>query len=161
MKFPPFDLFPIIENENVLLREVQDEDLELITEISFYDGQKAKSVEQAKEMNDLINENYQNGESIHWLIFCKSSNQIAGTCGFYRSFSNNQAEIGCVLLPDYQGKGIMSEALKLIIDFGFNKMKLNNIWAATDIKNHKAIKLLSRLGFHETKRDENIVTYNY
>lgn len=161
MKFPPFASFPILENQNVLLREIRDEDFEFITEISFYDSIKAESIAQAKEMNDRIDENYKSGKSIHWLIFDKSSNQIAGTAGFYRGFLNNQGEIGCVLLPDSQGKGMMSQALKLIIKFGLNEMKLDKIWAATHVENEKANQLLKRLGFHETKREKETVTYYY
>lgn len=159
MKYPPFHSFPNLENQNVLLRKIHEQDLECIIEISFYDGQKAKSIQQAREMNNQINENYQNGESIHWLIFDKKSNQIAGTCGFYRGFLNSSGEIGCVLLPHAQGKGIMLEALKLIIDFGIKEMKLHKIWTATDFENQKAIKLLDRLGFQEFSRHGNTVNY--
>lgn len=161
MKFPPFHSFPILENQNILLREVQHEDLEFLAEISYYDGQKANSIAQAKEMNDKINENYKEGDSIHWLILEKNTRQIAGTCGYYRGFSDNYGEIGCILLPEFQGKGIMQNALRLIIDFGINEMKLDKIWAATSVENNQAIKLLERLGFIETKREENSVMYDY
>ncbi|SMC59607.1 GNAT family N-acetyltransferase [Moheibacter sediminis] len=161
MIFPPFHSFPILENQNILLREVQHEDSEFITEISYYDGQKANSIAQAKEMNNKINKNYKEGDSIHWLILEKNTHQIAGTCGYYRGFTNNSGEIGCILLPEFQGKGIMQNALRLIIDFATNEMKLNRIWAATSIENHQAIKLFNRLGFHETKSDENTVTFDF
>ncbi len=149
---PPFKNFPELEDDSVWLREISDHDLISILDISYYDGIKAKTLSEARLMNDQILKNYQEGESIHWLIVEKKTLQPAGTCGFYRGFEGNAGEIGCVLLPDFQGKGLMQNALKLVIDFGFQIMNLNRIWSVTDQTNQKAISLMNRLYFQEVKK---------
>jgi ribosomal-protein-alanine N-acetyltransferase len=50
-------------------------------------------------------------------------------------FENNTiAEVGYGLNPAFQNKGIMTEALKCVIDYGFNELKLIKIEAFTHIK---------------------------
>jgi ribosomal-protein-alanine N-acetyltransferase len=57
------------------------------------------------------------------------------------------AEIGYELLPPYQGKGIMREAVENIISFGFNNMLLKTITAWPMPQNESSVKLLERSGF--------------
>jgi [ribosomal protein S5]-alanine N-acetyltransferase len=45
-------------------------------------------------------------------------------------WKRNSAEIGYELLPEYQGKGIMSEALEKVIGFGFANLGFETITAA-------------------------------
>lgn len=144
---PPYANFPVLKGEKISLRQIENKDLNDLLEISFYDAIQATTVEVAKDMQSKINEDYQQGNSVHWGIVENSSNKIAGTCGYYRGFEKNQGELGCVLLPKFQGKGYMTAAMQLAIDFGLDEMKLTRIWAATSRDNSQAIKLLERLSF--------------
>ena len=130
-----------------------------LVEISFYDAVQASTVEKAAEMQDRINEDYVDGSSIHWGIEDRLSGQIVGTCGYYRGFDKGQGELGCVLLPQYRGKGYMAAAMQLAIAFGFDQMGLERIWAATDQDNTAAIKLLERLDFIKVGELENEIEY--
>jgi len=75
MKLPPYDKFPEINSETIISREIQDDDLKNVVDISFYDAIPALTVEKAKEMQDRINQDYQNGSSIHWGIANKQTNK--------------------------------------------------------------------------------------
>lgn len=121
--------------------------------ISYYDAVQAKTTQEAALMQERINEDYKKGESIHWGIADKDTDEIKGTCGFYRGFANDSGELGCILLPQYRGLGIMSSALELVIDYGFYTMALQIIFAITTEDNVKAIHLLKKLQF--TQSDEN------
>jgi len=122
-------------------------DLNALMDISFYDAVQATTLEQAIDMNEKINADYENGNSIHWAIVDNHSNNVVGTCGYYRGFDNGRGELGCVLLPEFRGQGFMTAALSLAISFGVKDMGLKQIWAVTDQENEKAIQLLERLGF--------------
>jgi [ribosomal protein S5]-alanine N-acetyltransferase len=124
--------------------------------ISYYDATQATSIQEAAEMQAKINNDYTNGLSIHWGIADKDSNEIKGTCGFYRGFANDSGELGCILLPKYQGMGIMSSALKLAIDYGFHTMALHKIFAITNRDNVKAIHLLKKLQFTQSEENDGI-----
>ena len=72
------------------------------------------------------------------------------------SQDNKKAEVGYDLNPLFQRKGIMSEALKNIIAFGFNELRLNKIEAFTHKENESSKNLLEKNGFilMEQKKDE-------
>ncbi|ACU08021.1 GCN5-related N-acetyltransferase [Flavobacteriaceae bacterium 3519-10] len=160
MKFPPYKTFPTLDNERVSLREIRSSDMEALVEISYYDAIKAEDAQQAAEMHAKINEDYFDGNSIHWGIADRATDCIIGTCGYYRGFENGRGELGCVLLPDFRGKGYMSDAMKLAVDFGLNTIGLKQIWAATDRTNIAAVKLLERVGFRKTaEREDGEVEY--
>ena len=147
MKLPPYDKFPSISDDKILLRQIQFFDINELIEISFYDGIQATTIEQATEMQTKINEDYNNGNSIHWGIVDKLTNKIVGTCGYYRGLDKGEGELGCVLLPQYRGHGYMTFAILLAIEFGLDSIGLKRIWAVTTKQNEKAIKLVEKLNF--------------
>lgn len=147
MKLPPYDPFPTLSNDKIVLRKIQLADLNDLIEISFYDAVQATSLEQALEMHAKINQDYLNGNTVHWGIADQVTNKIVGTCGYYRGLDKGEGELGCVLLPTYRGKGYMTSALLLAITFGLEGMKLKRIWAITTKQNSKAIQLMEQLNF--------------
>lgn len=151
LKIPPYVDFPILSNSKITLRKIEIEDVVDLVEISYYDGIKASTPNQAIEMNLKINTEYEGGNSVHWLIEDNQSQTIIGTCGFYRGFKNSSGELGCVLLPQFQGNGFMTSAMLLAIEFGKSQIGLKTIYAITDQENYKAIKLLQRLNFKKNK----------
>ena len=160
MNLPPYQSFPELISDTLILRQIVKDDIESIVEISFYNALPALTVEDAAEMQERTNLDYQNGSSIHWGIADKKSNNIVGTVGYYRGFKNGNGEIGCVLKPEFQGKGLMTEAMKLAIEFGINEMKLRKIGAITSTENKPAIQLLKRLSFVRIKDlDDDEVEY--
>lgn len=58
-----------------------------------------------------------------------------------------RAEIGYMLLPEYHRKGIASEAVKEVVKYGFDVMKLHSIEAVLDPENHGSAKVLEKNGF--------------
>ena len=60
---------------------------------------------------------------------------------------NKNAEIGYWLGKKYWGKKIMKEAIKLILNFGFKRLKLVRIYARVMHPNISSAKLLERSGF--------------
>ncbi|MCC6462451.1 MAG: GNAT family N-acetyltransferase, partial [Saprospiraceae bacterium] len=99
MNLPPYDTFPELAAEGLLLRQVQAEDLPALLDIMFYDGQPAQTLDQALGMQAKIDQDYQNGDSIHWGIVDASNGAMMGTVGYYRGFPQQSGELGCVLKP--------------------------------------------------------------
>jgi ribosomal-protein-alanine N-acetyltransferase len=56
-----------------------------------------------------------------------------------------RAEIGYMLLPEYHGKGIVSEAVKEVVKYGFEVMKLHSIEAVLDPENYGSAKGLEKM----------------
>lgn len=73
-----------------------------------------------------------------------------GTSGFHKWNKRNfRAEIGYDLSPSFWRQGYMSEALRSIISYGFEEMKLNRVDALVYIQNDRSIHLLQNLGFNK------------
>lgn len=160
MSVPPYDKFPSISDDKIMLRQIQFSDINDLIEISFYDAIQATTLKQATEMQTKINEDYTNGNSIHWGIADKLTNRIVGTCGYYRGLDKGEGELGCVLLPQFRGQGYMTSAMLLAIEFGLNRIGLKRIWAITTKQNVKAIKLIEKLNFIKiADLDNNEVEY--
>lgn len=74
---------------------------------------------------------------------------VIGKAGLYRF-----PEIGFIVHPNYWGRGLAAEALRLVLDRAFSVHGLDRIEADVDPRNVASLRLLGRLGFTETGRKE-------
>ncbi|WP_411811005.1 GNAT family N-acetyltransferase [Chryseobacterium scophthalmum] len=95
-----------------------------------------------------IKKRVENNETIFWGISLKKQPELIGTiCLWNFSEDRKTAEVGYELLPNYHRKGIMSEALKAVLNFGFNELYLNEILAFTNEFNENSKSLLIKNNF--------------
>lgn len=156
---PPFNTFPILKNERILLRELRDSDIQHLIEISFYQGTPANDLLEAQMMNGRIKLDYESGESIHWVIVSVLDGEVLGNCGFYRGFRNDFGEIGYVLKKAHQGKGYITEAVSLMLAYGWQELKLKGIKAITSSNNQASINVLKRAGLKQVATDKDEVVF--
>lgn len=150
-----FKPFPNLITHRLVLRQLKIEDANEIFALrsdervnKFLDRPKAITNDDAEEFIHKINNGITKNEWIYWAITLKNTDKLIGTiCYWNISKEHSKGEIGYELLPDYQGKGIMQEALAIIIEYGFEKMKFYSIEAVMSPENSKSIKLLEKNGF--------------
>lgn len=150
-----FSPFPNLETERLSLRKVVNDDVNEIfylrsnLEVMKYIPRPiAKNHEDALAHIATIDATIDKNEGINWAITLKNSDKLIGIIGHYRIQPQNyRAEVGYILHPDYHGKGFIPEALKKVIDFGFNEMKLHTIEAVIDPDNSASEKVLQKSGF--------------
>lgn len=150
MRLPPYDEFPEVFLGTIILRQVQTDDIKNFIGVSYYNSRPALTIENAMEMQDRINQDYESSSSIHWGIADKHTNEIMGTLGYYRGLDKGVGELGCILRPEFRGKGFMTTAMKLAIGFGLYNIGLTKIIAITTRQNTSARNLLERLNFIKT-----------
>jgi len=102
----------------------------------------------------LTDEKIAANEMINWMITLKDDPKMIGTIGYYHIKPEHyRAEIGYMLLPNFQGRGYVTEAIAEVVKYGFKRMKLHSIEAVVDpiihyfslinrlhIANHKSCK---------------------
>jgi [ribosomal protein S5]-alanine N-acetyltransferase len=121
----------------------------------------AQNVEEARAFINKINAGIIKNGGAYWGITLKNDNKLIGTICFWNiSLEEDKAEIGYVLHPNLQGKGIMQEAIHKVIEYGFEKMKLGSIEAILNPGNLKSIVLLKRNGFVYTGELGDAVIYH-
>ena len=135
--FKIFSNIPEIETERLILRKMGVADAD-----DMYSYARRPDVTKYLTWNPHPNKNYTRdyleyvetryaaGEFFDWAIIEKISQHMIGTCGFTRfNFNANGGEVGYVINPDYRGRGYAPEALKAVMDFGFEVLKLVRIEA--------------------------------
>ncbi|SRX55634.1 GNAT family N-acetyltransferase [Aequorivita sp. CIP111184] len=157
--------FPIIITERLNLRKVLPTDADRVyyfrsdKEINKYIKRPPQTQEMAIAHIQLLDSNLKSGIGIAWGISTKESNELIGNiCLWNFSEDKKKAEIGYDLDPKFHGKGFMSEALKAVLDFGFNQRGFETIEAYTDHRNIPSKKLLKLHGFipsNDTKDPDN------
>ncbi len=90
-----------------------------------------------------------NKSFLYFLIMEKKSGKTIGSCGFHTWYlSHGRAEIGYAISYDeMKRKGFMTEAIRRVIEYGFDEMHLNRIDAFIGPFNEASIRLVERIGF--------------
>ena len=146
-----FEPFPVLETRKLKLRKISMDDADNIfllrtnnEAMKYIHKTKLNSIEDAKELINKMNE----PDRIQWGITLKSTDTIIGTIGYHRIEKENfRAEIGYMLHPQYWGKGIMSEAISVVINYGFEEIKLHSIEAVINPENTASRKILEKFKF--------------
>lgn len=73
--------------------------------------------------------------------------RVIGKAGLWRF-----PEVGYILRRDAWGRGFASEALRAVLGRAFDAHGLEAVEADVDPRNERSLRLLGRLGFHETAR---------
>lgn len=150
-----FNPFPDLETERLVLRRVSNDDVNEIFDLrsnaktmEYIPRPLAKTLEEALTHIALIDAKIENNEGINWAITMKDSPKLIGIIGFYKIKPEHfRAEIGYMLLPEYHQKGIVSEAVKRLLAYGFYDMKLHSIEAIIAPENAASEKVLLKNGF--------------
>jgi len=104
-----------------------------------------------KHAQDFIKKTHQNQKrktAYELGIELKETGKIIGMMSLMKiNYDNRNAEVGYWLGKKYWGQGIAKEALKLILDLGFKKLKLSRIYARVMHPNIASAKLLESVGF--------------
>ena len=87
-------------------------------------------------------------DPFYFIIETLPSSEFAGTiCLWNINKENKYAEVGYELLPAFQGKGIMTSALREIIKLAFTELNIETIEAITHAENLSSKKLLEKFNF--------------
>jgi len=88
------------------------------------------------------------GKEYHLGIELKATGQIIGMIGMMQiSRKHRRAEVGYWLGKSYWGKGYAAEALRLMLRFGFEQLKLVRITAGVMHLNLTSARMLEKAGF--------------
>ena len=150
-----FNPFHDLETERLLLRRVDNNDYKEVLALrsnpetmKYIPRPLLKNEEEAFARIAMIENKIINKEGINWAITIKDDPRLIGIIGHYRiQLENYRAEIGYMILPEFNGLGIVTEAVKEVVKYGFDIMKLHSIEAVIDPDNIASAKVLEKNGF--------------
>ena len=157
--------FPKISGKLVNLRELSTDDAITIVNLMNYEIAKyLYKVPYPYKIDDALNfikSSYKNFSLHNGITFGieyknKSILLLAGTIGIKDiDYVNKKADIGYWIGKQYQGKGIATECVKLVVNYAFNELKLEEILAYVFPDNNSSIRVLKKNGFEKTKETVN------
>ena len=146
--------FPVIDTERLVLRELRSDDDRALyplfsdAEMMRYWGEPHDSLAKTTAMVNRIVDAYRSQTGIEWAVTLRSTGELIGKVCHHRLMKEHRrSEIGYILARPQWGHGYVHEALRAIIAFGFDTMKLHSIEAQLDPKNERSARVLERLGF--------------
>ncbi len=156
-----FSTFPILKTNRLNLRSLTFDDAKSIFELrtnshinKLITRKIPININEASHFIKVCHEEFKNKNRVFWAI--EYHTNVVGTLALHRiSMEEHYAEIGYELHPSYHQKGLMSEAMGAVLNFGFNTMGLQTIEAFTHKNNKASIALLNKHRFiFEEKRRE-------
>ncbi|MBQ6834932.1 MAG: GNAT family N-acetyltransferase [Lachnospiraceae bacterium] len=109
----------------------------------------ATGVFSPKDIEKRLNTEVSNGEEFglqYWPIFHKVSGELIGCCGL-RPRAEKEYEIGFHLRPKFWRQGYAVEAANAVIDYAFEVLKAEKLFAGHNPKNAASKSVLGKLGF--------------
>lgn len=163
-----FSEFPELETERLKLRRADVNDINELFALrsdpkvmEYIPKPVATSIEEASEHLKAIDEKISSNEIINWAITLKGYAKMIGTIGYYHIKPEHyRAEIGYMLLPDFQGKGYVTEAIAEVVNYGFATMGLHSIEALIDPANLGSAKVLEKCDFMKEGHFKESEFYN-
>lgn len=147
-----------IETERLLLRELLFSDVDGLFELEsnpnvhLYVGNKPVThIDECHAYVVFIHRQYKDFGTGRLAVISKETNEFLGWSGikFITNEINNHKdfyEIGYRFIEKHWGKGYATEAGKAFIDYAFNVMKVDALYAYADAGNENSRKILEKLG---------------
>lgn len=145
-----------LETERLILRNWRESDLD-----DFFEYAKVEGVgemagwphHETKEMSKNILDLFIKTGDVYAIEY-KENHKVIGSVGIHEKDNfpeeykgKNQREIGYVLSKDYWGRGIMPEAVKKVIEYAFDDMKLDLLWCGHFTINNRSRRVIEKCGF--------------
>ncbi len=146
------------ETERLILRELLPIDrnglfaVDSDPEVHIYLGNNPiENIEKIDDNIKFIRKQYVDNGIGRWAVIEKSTNNFIGWAGLklIRELTNNHIdyyELGYRLNKSYWGKGFATESAKASLQYGFNTLNLNKIYAIADSKNVASRNVIEKIG---------------
>ncbi|MGE3268108.1 MAG: GNAT family N-acetyltransferase [Chloroflexota bacterium] len=150
-------LFPILTTVRLTLRELDAADAgDLLRfrgdpEVQRFNTRPMSDISEALALIDTLRKWYIAQRAIHWGITLTAQadeHRVIGLCSLHGlNRQHRRAAIGYDLAREHWGQGIAFEAVRAVVAFGFEHLRLNRIEAVTVEDNYRSVDLLERLQF--------------
>lgn len=149
-----FSSLPTLYTPRLTLRPVRMSDAGDLYEYSS-DPQVAQhvlwdahtSIHQTRGYIRYLLRQYRSAAPSTFVIALRSTGKVVGTIGFmWLQTENRSAEVGYSLSRAYWNQGLMTEALREVLRFGFDKLNLNRIEAQHESDNPASGRVMLKAG---------------
>ncbi len=160
--------FKNLESERLLLRQISENDVKEVFELrsnaetmQYIPRPLVTSQEEALHHIKMIQDKIESNEGINWAITLKNDSKLIGIAGHYRiKWEHFRSEIGYMILPEFNGKGIVTDVVALLLEYGFKNMNMHSIEAVIDPRNIASARVLEKNNFAKEAHFKENEFYN-
>ena len=147
------------ETERLLLREILPTDIDGMYELdsdpevhSYLGNKPVNNKEEVIDIINFIRQQYTDNGIGRWAIIDKKTNVFMGWAGLKlitneTNHHKNYYDLGYRLIKKYWGQGIATEAAIATLQYAFEKLNTNEVYAIADSDNTGSNKILKKIGF--------------
>jgi ribosomal-protein-alanine N-acetyltransferase len=95
---------------------------------------------------NMAHQGFKQGHQHIFGIYLKETNEFIGGIGLHLNHSHKNAEVGYWIAEPFWNIGFCSEALRSVLEYGFNQLKLHKIYARHLIGNPASGKVMIKNG---------------
>ncbi|WMI70453.1 GNAT family N-acetyltransferase [Aminobacterium sp. MB27-C1] len=146
---------PILETDRLILRLLKIDDAEEVFKNWSSDSETTKYMEWDMHTNINVTKEWLNAEekliyndkNYTWGLELKKTGALIGSGGITYNPKVKMYEIGYIIMRQYWGQGIISEAVEKIIHFAKSQLGINELFAKHAKKNLASRHILEKMGF--------------
>jgi RimJ/RimL family protein N-acetyltransferase len=149
--------FPVLEGQTVKLRELLIDDAANMSRLMSYNISKwlwevphPYTLENAMNFIDSSHKEFRSLKAMNFAILYKmnsESKSLVGIIGLKNiNIDDRRANLGYWIGESFWGNGIASESVKLIINYAFSVLRLEDIYAYVYSQNKPSIRVLEKNG---------------
>ena len=145
-----------ITTDRLILRKFESTDAKDVLELwaskpeiqHLYSEPTYTTLLEVEGLLDKYISNYSNLDYYRWAVIDKIDNRCIGQIAFFLVDTKNHfAEIEYCVATEYQNRGYITEAVKALLDFGFNKIDLHKVQICTKSINKPSQRVIQKCGF--------------
>ena len=143
---------PILETERLVLRLPRMQDAETIFRTYAHDPEVCRyvtwkpnqSLEEIRTYMRARLEGIDKGSLFAWVVTYKGDDALLGIIEL--RLNVYKADFGYVLARQFWGRGIMSVALRAVVNFAFTLPGMYRVWAVCDAENRASARVMEKAG---------------
>jgi len=143
-------------SDRLILREAVTNDASFVLELVNTSGwlqhigdRGVRTLDEARKyIDERLISSYQTLGFGSMVITLGKENIPIGLCGLLKRKYLEYPDLGFAILPDFEGKGYVTEAALKVLNYAFTDLGLEQIYGITKEQNKRSKNLLLRLGFH-------------
>lgn len=147
----------LLENERIRLRALEPEDLEVLyrweNDSTLWEVGNTLAPYSRFVLKEYIASSHQSIHESHQVRLLIESCAEGEAIGLVDLFDfdprHNRAACGILLDPACQGKGLATEAMRLMMEYAFSFLKLHALYVHVPVANEPSKRLFTRCGFME------------
>ena len=156
-----------LETKRLILREVLSTDVDKLFELDsnpnvqkFVGNITVKDKAEVEKLIQNLQQQYVENGIARWAVIEKETGELIGWSGIKliketMNNHNNFYELGYRFIENYWGKGFATETTIPLVDYAFENLKAENIYAICDVENKGSKNVLEKTGL------KLIETFNY